>query len=66
MDVRRAGGGTGRRGSRRRRRNRHGSPYRTRARVTLDGVFWGGVLMVSTVAGLLAVIVMAVFHGAEP
>jgi hypothetical protein len=32
--------------------------------VSLDGVFWGGVLMTSSVGGLLAVIVVAVFHGA--
>ncbi len=30
----------------------------------LDGAFWGGVLMTSSVAGLLAVIVAAVFRGA--
>lgn len=29
-------------------------------KVTADGAFWGGVLVISTVGGLLAVIVVAV------
>lgn len=62
--MRHVGTGTGRRRSRRGRRRR--DPYRRRVRVTADGVFWGGVLMVSTVTGLLGVIVMAVFHRTPP
>jgi hypothetical protein len=31
-------------------------------KVTTDGAFWGGVLMVSSVSGLLAVMVVAVMQ----
>ncbi|WP_406000082.1 hypothetical protein [Streptomyces sp. NBC_00829] len=31
-------------------------------KVTTDGAFWGGVLVVSSVGGLLAVIVVALSH----
>ncbi|MER5489637.1 hypothetical protein ACWD6I_18840 [Streptomyces sp. NPDC002454] len=43
---------------------RHVCRHRARARVSLDGAFWGGVLTFSSVAGLLAVIVVTVFQGA--